>query len=792
MGNIVGSNILNVLLILGLSAFIVPLVVSSDLIRRDVPLMILASLLVLAFGLDGKIGRSDGFLFFGGLLAYTYWCVRQSRRESQAVLAEFAQATPQAVQGVQAKLRQIGLVVGGVVLLGLGSAWLVSGAVTVAEALGISQLIIGLTIVAAGTSLPEAVTSIVAACRGERDIAVGNVIGSNLFNILGVLGVTSLIAPRGVTVSPVAMRFDIPVMIAVAIACLPIVFTGNRISRAEGGLFCLYYAAYTLYLVLDATGNDFSRTLADVMIVFVIPLTVITLAIAVLRSLPRGQPLGDLTRPCDHRSKGDEALQRSVRAAAHNLEKQPGARHHKCPAQRKRQSNRNLRANPVKGPAMNRRKMLLTLGLGATGGALPAWGQEPSTGEATDRATRGLPTLTITDIRCMRVKNLCVVKVMTSEPGLIGLGCATYQQRPMTVETAVQEYLRPFAVGRCADNIEDLWQTAYTSSYWRNGPVLNNALSGLDQALWDIKGKRAGMPVYQLLGGKCRFAVDTYKHCSGRDFQELEDRVKQAIDEGFRHVRIQLGDYGSPHLAGDADFKAAGFGAPADRLLDVKPYLRAVPRMFEHIRTTCGEEIELAHDIHERVQPLDAIQLVKQLEQYHPFFVEDPFPTEVNEQYLPLLRQQTATPIAVGELFNNPDEWIDLITNRWIDFIRVHISQTGGLSVARKIAALAEWFGVRSAWHGPGDVSPIGHAANAHLDLAIHNFGIQEFVTFPDELREIFPGCPTMKDGYMYVREAPGLGVDINESLAAKAGAWGTGRGSWLPLRKQDGTSVRP
>ena len=274
---------------------------------------------------------------------------------------------------------------------------------------------------------------------------------------------------------------------------------------------------------------------------------------------------------------------------------------------------------------------------------------------------------------------------------------------------------------RIADNIEDLWQTAYTSSYWRNGPVLNNALSGLDQALWDIKGKRAGMPVYQLLGGKCRFAVDCYSHADGRDLAQLEESVRDKMAQGFRHVRIQLGGYGASQLSSGPGFRENGFGSAADTRMDAGPYLRSVPGMFEHIRKTCGEEIELLHDIHERLAPVDAIRLIKEVEPFRPFFIEDPFSPE-DIGYFKQLRRQTAVPIAMGELFNSPHEWTPLITNRLIDFIRVHISQVGGLSVARKIAALAEAFGVRTAWHGPGDVSPVGHAANAHLDLAVVQF----------------------------------------------------------------------
>jgi mannonate dehydratase len=444
---------------------------------------------------------------------------------------------------------------------------------------------------------------------------------------------------------------------------------------------------------------------------------------------------------------------------------------------------------------MNRRYLIKGLGLGIAAGTLGIISKnDEAIANEYAKATKGLPALKITNVKAIltapeRIR-LCVVKVETSEPGLYGLGCATFNQRPLPVVSAVDNYLNPFAKSRDVDNIEDLWQNAYTSSYWRNGPVLNNALSGLDQALWDIKGKRANMPVYQLLGGKCRFAVDCYTHCSGRDFDQVEKSVRRAMEEGFRHIRIQLGGYGSPHLSKEADFKDAGFGLPSDSLMEAGPYIRATVKMFEHIRSTCGDEIELLHDVHERIPPIQAINMVKQLEQYHPFFIEDPFAPEDNG-YFKLLREQTCVPIAMGELFNNPHEWIGLITESLIDFIRVHISQVGGLSVAKKIAALCEWFNVRSAWHGPGDVSPVGHAANAHLDLAIPNFGIQESVRFNDKTQEVFPGCPTVKNGYMYINEAPGFGVDINEELAAKF-PLPEHPGYWSPVRRSDGTAVRP
>ncbi|PYM13523.1 MAG: starvation-sensing protein RspA [Verrucomicrobia bacterium] len=444
---------------------------------------------------------------------------------------------------------------------------------------------------------------------------------------------------------------------------------------------------------------------------------------------------------------------------------------------------------------MNRRDWIKQLGLGATAGAFGVLSRADAFAADTDaKAVKGLASLKITRVRALKTApqrtRLVVVKVETSEPGLYGLGCATFNQRPLAVVTAVEEYLDPFARCRDVDDIEDLWQNAYTSSYWRNGPVLNNALSGLDMALWDIKGKRANMPVYQLIGGKCRFAVDCYAHSSGRDLKELEDSVKKNAEQGFRHIRIQLGGYGSPQLSRNADFKDAGFGLPKDTLMEAQPYLKATPRMFEHIRNTCGDDIELLHDVHERVEPRDAIRLLKELERYRPFFIEDPLSPEAND-YFRQMRAATLVPIAMGELFNSPHEWVPLIKDRLIDFIRVHLSQTGGFTVARKIAALAEWFHVRSAWHGPTDLSPVGHAANVHLDLAIHNFGIQESLQFNEASQEVFPGCPSIRNGYFHVNETPGWGVDINEE-AAKKFPYPENPGYWEPVRRRDGTAVRP
>ena len=286
IGNVVGSNIFNVLLILGLSAVIAPLVVSSQLIRFDVPVMIFVSILLLGLGLDGRLSRVDGALLLAGLVAYLGWTFLHSRKNAGTVDMQFSGALDyQRTATVRIILWQAMLILFGLLLLTLGSHWLVSGAVTLARVIGISELIIGLTIVAAGTSLPEVATSILAAVRGQRDIAVGNVVGSNIFNILLILGMAGLVSPSPIYVSATALRFDIPVMIAVAFACLPIFFTGRKIARWEGALFLGYFVTYMAFLVLHAFGGGAVRTFGLVMTCFVIPLTCVTLLVTVLQSL---------------------------------------------------------------------------------------------------------------------------------------------------------------------------------------------------------------------------------------------------------------------------------------------------------------------------------------------------------------------------------------------------------------------------------------------------------------------------------------------------------------------------
>jgi mannonate dehydratase len=442
---------------------------------------------------------------------------------------------------------------------------------------------------------------------------------------------------------------------------------------------------------------------------------------------------------------------------------------------------------------MERRDWLKTAGFGAA--ALPGLVQPA---EAAQPALRRLGKIKIFDVKTILTApagiRLVVVKVLTSEPGLYGLGCATFTQRARVVETAIDKYLRPFLVSKDALRIEDVFQSGFVSSYWRNGPVLGNALSGVDMALWDILGKVSNQPVYQLLGGKCREAVDTYRHASGRTFADVEQAVRRYYQQGYRHVRIQVA------VPGLATYGSAGQGNPSPfppnqrpEVWEPGPYVRTVPRLFEHMRKQMGDKVELLHDMHERVPPILAMQLAKDIEQYRPYFLEDPLSPE-DVGYFTHMRQQTTTPLAMGELFNNVNEYLPLITGRLIDFIRIHLSQVGGLTMARKVAALCEFFAVRTAWHGPGDVSPVGHAANVHLDLAIPNFGIQEAREFTLAEQEVFPGCPVLKDGYYWANDRPGFGIDLDEKAAARFPIQDNPPFDyrWGNLRRRDGTIVKP
>ena len=453
---------------------------------------------------------------------------------------------------------------------------------------------------------------------------------------------------------------------------------------------------------------------------------------------------------------------------------------------------------------MDRRELLRISAMGFSAACLPmlaAAEQGVFSRQGPNAAAQGrrLPALRITDVQTILTQpaniRLVVVKVLTNEPGLYGLGCATFTQRARVVETAIDRYLRPFLIGKDPLQIEDIFQSSFVSSYWRNGPVLGNALSGVDMALWDIVGKRANMPVYQLFGGKCRDAVDTYYHANGRNFQEVEAAARRARERGWRHIRIQVavpgltGTYGVGGQAIDETLPLNRRGG----LWEPGPYVRIVPKLFEHMRRAMGDDVEFLHDAHERIPPILALQLARDLEQYRPYFLEDPLSPE-DVGYFEKMRALTTTPIAMGELFNNPNEYVPLISNRLIDFIRIHISQIGGLTSARKCAALCEWFAVRTAWHGPGDVSPVGHAANVHLDISTPNFGIQEAREFTQAEQDVFPGCPELRNGYYHVNDRPGLGIDMNLTAARRFPITDDPPFDmrWGNYRRRDGSVIKP
>jgi mannonate dehydratase len=420
--------------------------------------------------------------------------------------------------------------------------------------------------------------------------------------------------------------------------------------------------------------------------------------------------------------------------------------------------------------------------------------------QAVAQATRAMPAPRIKDLSVIETApggvRLTVVKITTDQDGLHGYGCATFTQRADLVKPAVERYLKPLLLGKATDRIEDIWQLSYFSSYWKNGPVLNNAISGVDQALWDIKGRQAGMPVYQLLGGKCREAVDCYGHASGGEIAQVIDSAKGYIGQGFRHVRVQVGVPGMEGYGSGGQGTTAVTGLRPGPIFEPAYYCRRAMKLFEACRKELGDEVELLHDVHERVSPNQAVQFCKDAEQFKLFFVEDPLSPE-DVAYFRLIRQQCATPIAMGELFNSPHEWQTLIADRLIDYIRIHVSQAGGLTPVRKVAAFAEQFGVKTAWHGPGDVSPIGHMANVTLGVACYNFGINEYSPFNARTQEIFKGCPVMNNGYLYVNETPGWGIEVDEKLAAAApfgaetGVRGQLNGGWGELRRRDGTVIK-
>ena len=444
-------------------------------------------------------------------------------------------------------------------------------------------------------------------------------------------------------------------------------------------------------------------------------------------------------------------------------------------------------------PGPSRRSLLGFAGLATASLALP----EAAT-QAQETARRGRPPLKITDVRTILTQpdgeHLVVVKVLTNEPGLHGIGCATHGERPLAVAAAIDQHVKGLLIGKECDRIEDIWQTSYVASYFRSGATLNNALSGIDGALWDILGKQCGVPVHKLLGGKVREAVPLYAHAAPRNFPRLRTRYVGGKPTATATSGCSSPSPGTRRTAHPArprrTCSSAAGGCPALACLRAHSIRQQHDQDVRVPAAKLGFGVELIHDVHERIPPVQAIQLAKALEPFRLFFLEDCFAPE-DAAWFQHLRSQTSTPLAMGELFVNRHEWLPLVTNRWIDFIRLHISAVGGLSMARKVAACCEFFNVRTAWHGPGNVSPVGHAVNLHLNLASYNFGIQEQHVFSDTLRELFPGAPEIKKGYMYSNDKPGLGIDVDEKIAAKFPYTSPGRNRGTD-RRLDGTIVRP
>jgi mannonate dehydratase len=372
-------------------------------------------------------------------------------------------------------------------------------------------------------------------------------------------------------------------------------------------------------------------------------------------------------------------------------------------------------------------------------------------------------------------RNFVTLRLTTSD-GVTGLGDATLNGRELAVVAYLKEHVAPILIGRDANNIEDTWQYLYRGGYWRRGPVTMAAIAAVDVALWDIKGKVAGLPVYQLLGGASRRGALAYGHASGSDLPSLFTSIRNHLDEGFKAIRVQTGVPGLGQVYGVAtdqkpgaryDYEPAGRGlAPTEEEWDSRAYLRHIPTVFAAVREEFGPELPLLHDGHHRLTPNQAAILGKSLEPHDLFWLEDCTPGE-NQEGLRRVRSQTTTPLAIGEVFNSVFDYQTLITEQLIDYVRSAVTHTGGISALKKIMDFAAIYQIKSGFHGPTDISPVGQAAALHLDIAIHNFGIQEYMKHSGDTLEVFRTSYTFSDGLLHPGDNPGLGVEYDDDRAA-------------------------
>ncbi|MBU4433223.1 MAG: D-galactonate dehydratase family protein [Alphaproteobacteria bacterium] len=383
-------------------------------------------------------------------------------------------------------------------------------------------------------------------------------------------------------------------------------------------------------------------------------------------------------------------------------------------------------------------------------------------------------------------RNFVTLKIVT-EDGTYGIGDATLNGRELAVEAYLTEHVIPCLIGREAHQIEDIWQFLYKGAYWRRGPVTMSAIAAVDMALWDIKGKVAGLPVYQLLGGASRTGVMVYGHANGETIEETLDNAAAYVAQGYKAIRLQSGVPGIKGTYGVSKdkffYEPADSDLPKETIWSTEKYLRSAPELFKAARERLGWDVHLLHDVHHRLTPIEAGRLGKDLEPYRLFWMEDCTPAE-NQDNFRLVRQHTTTPLAVGEVFNSIWDCKTLIQDQLIDYIRATVVHAGGLTHLRKIASFAELHNVRTGCHGATDLSPVSMAAALQLDLSIPNFGVQEYMRHTPETDAVFPHSYTFADGMLYPGDAPGLGVDIDEALAATHPY----KRAYLPIaRREDG-----